>query len=84
MTEQNSENRQTCTYCKGTGRVDAAGFDGDDIDCPVCQRMGTMYVDPRSIPHDICGGLGHMIGKGSCGKMRMVCFGCQGTGWYVP
>ncbi|MCL2150382.1 MAG: hypothetical protein FWH51_05630 [Dehalococcoidia bacterium] len=83
MTESDTTHRQTCSFCKGKGRVAEDGFDGDDTNCPVCQGEGTVLVDNNAVPHQICDGSGKIKMRGPFGKHVAVCPDCRGTGWIV-
>jgi len=81
MPDCSSLSNRTCNFCSGKGRVAESGFDGDDIECPVCRGSREVLVDNRAAPHLICDGSGKIKMRGPFGKQVAICPDCQGTGW---
>ena len=75
---------QVCGFCRGKGRIAEDGFDGDDINCPICQGTGMVLVDASATLHAICDGRGKIKMRGPFGKQVEMCPDCHGTGWFAP
>lgn len=83
-----TEIHRTCSWCGGSGEVDAGPTSPAKAKCSVCAGRGYSVMDSDTIVCPLCEGSGEACEAG--GLLDVIlghdrpCPACKGTGWTMP